>query len=503
MIEMKGLVLRGSVLRSLLLLANIGVAFYIMPFLIHSLGNRWYGMWTLVATFMGYYGYLDFGLSVSIQRFLAGAIGRRDDEEVSRLFTTSLWLFLALGAIAFLITVVLAAFGPVFFKDPVEISTFRSVILVLGINVAFTFAMTPVNGLMTGHLRFDVASTIQLGKLAFRTALVVYFISAGYSIVALSVITLFADVGANLLKVIYVRRIFPAVSVARRFYAKQRLPELFGYGAKTFVNQIADLLRFQLDSLVIATFINLSAVTIFNIAGQLVFYFRDLIVALMGLLAPVFARYQAADDHAASQKAYYFTSKLAAIVGILIGGAVIVFGRQFIRLWMGDDYIAAYELTVILIVPTILYVSQTPAVGLIYGYGAVGPLAKVSIIEAVANLVLSVILVRHYGLIGVALGTAIPLTFFSVFLLVLASRLAAGTILRYLRYVGPVFLLGGLLQVASWFVVQHVDIAGYLDMMLLFLAIYPAQLVIISLLLFSSHELRLIKETSLRALGVG
>ena len=77
MSDVKGLVLRGSVLRAAMLFANVAVALYMMPFLVHALGDRWYGMWTLVATFMGYYGYLDFGLSVSVQRFIAGAIGRK------------------------------------------------------------------------------------------------------------------------------------------------------------------------------------------------------------------------------------------------------------------------------------------------------------------------------------------------------------------------------------------------------------------------------------------
>jgi hypothetical protein len=40
-------------------------------------------------------------------------------------------------------------------------------------------------------------------------------------------------------------------------------------------------------------------------------------------------------------------------------------------------------------------------------------------------------------------------------------------------------------------------------MVLLFVAIYTVQVVVIGLLLFPAHELRLIKETSLRALGIG
>src|SRR3990172_13178096 len=116
-----GLVLRGSLLNAVLLFSNIAVSLYMMPFVIHALGDRWYGMWTLVATFMGYYGYLDFGLSVAVQRFIAGAIGRKDGAETNRLLTTSVVLFAALGAIAMVATLVIAYFSDYFFSDPTEI----------------------------------------------------------------------------------------------------------------------------------------------------------------------------------------------------------------------------------------------------------------------------------------------------------------------------------------------------------------------------------------------
>ena len=502
MSEHKGLILRGSMLRAVTLFVNIAVAFYMMPFIIHSIGDRWYGMWTLVATFIGYYGYLDFGLSISTQRFIAGAIGRKDEDEINKLVTTSFFLFIAFGIVSLAITLLIAFCAPLFFTDPIEIRTFQTVLLILGLNVVFTLAMAPINGLMTGHLRFDLTTYINLGKLIIRTVLIVYFIKAGYSIIALAVISLLADSGGNIAKILIARKIFSGIRIQRRFYVRERIGELFAYGGKTFVNQIADLLRFQVDHLVIAAFIHLSAVTLFNVASQLVYYLRTLVEAFMGVLVPVFARYQAAQDKAAVTRVYYFTSKLSAGISVLLGGAMIIFGKVFITLWMGPAYVDAYALVVVLSIPTMLFIAQQPAIAMMYGLGAVGPLAKVSVIEAVSNLVLSLILVGPYGLTGVALGTAIPLTFFSFFLVVYSGRLAAGSLWEYFRHVGPVFLVGAVLQAVAWFIVSRVAITGYIDILLLLLAIYPVLLLVMMYLTFSSRELRLIRETGQRALGM-
>jgi O-antigen/teichoic acid export membrane protein len=498
----KGLLLRGSAMRVLLLIANVAVAFYMMPFVIHAVGDRWYGMWTLVATFMGYYGYLDFGLSVATQRFIASAIGRRDHDEVNRLVTTSLWLFLALGLIALVATLVIAACAPLFLSDPAEIHTFRIVLALLSINAAVTLSMAPVNGLITGHLRYDVVTSIQLVKLAVRTGLILYFIASGYSIVALAVITLLADVGANLGKIVASRRMFAEIRPARRFYARERLRELFAYGGKTFINQLTDMFRFQIDQLVIAAFVNLSAVTLFNIAGQLVYYFRTLLQALIGVLVPVFAQYQAAADDDGMRKAYYFSCKIAAAAGVLVGGAMIVFGSGFIALWMGYAYIDAYRLMVILVLPTILYVSAQPGNALLFGVGIVGPLAKASIVEAAANLGLSLALAGPLGTEGVALGTAIPLTFFSFFILVSAHRVIGDPFWTYWRRVGPVIFVGVILQVVTWFALRDVTIAGYGQLVWLGGTIYAVQTLLLLTLTFSSIEWHVMWDSGRRALGL-
>jgi O-antigen/teichoic acid export membrane protein len=474
-----------------------------MPFVIHSVGDRWYGMWTLVGTLMGYYGFFDFGLSVSVQRFIARAIGKADEAEVNRLLTTGFVLFLALGLAVLLVTAVIAVMAPQILKDPEEIRIFRIVILMLGLNVAVSFATAPVNGLLTGHMRYDFSTGIELAKLVLRTALIVYFMSAGYSIVALAVVTFVADASGNLGRILFARRIFRGARISRALYTPARLRELFSYGGKSFIDQIADLLRFQIDHMLIAVFMNLSAVTVFNIASQLVFYFRGLLQALVGVLVPLFARYQAEDDKSSMAWAYLFTTKLAAVIAVLGGGAMVIFGETFIRVWMGPDYAAAYPPLAVLAIATALYVTMQPSVSLIYGVGAVGTLAKVSLAEAVSNLVLSLILVRELGLLGVALGTAIPLVFYSLFLLVFGNRLVGASIRQWMRSVGLVLGVTVLAQVLTGFVVNQFKPKEYTDMILLFLMLYPAQALLVFWLTFSKEEQMMLRSKTIRAFGFG
>ena len=71
-----------------------------MPFVINSLGDRMYGFWTLIGTFLGYYGLIDFGLSSAVNRYISEAVGAQDSKKCNNIFNTALVLFSILGVIA-------------------------------------------------------------------------------------------------------------------------------------------------------------------------------------------------------------------------------------------------------------------------------------------------------------------------------------------------------------------------------------------------------------------
>jgi len=102
---------------------------------------------------------------------------------------------------------------------------------------------------------------------------------------------------------------------------------------------------------------------------------------------------------------------------------------------------------------------QSASARVLFGISKHGTLAVVTLIEGVANLALSILLVRPYGILGDALGTAIPLLGTSILFLPahLCSRLGirVGTFLRQ-AYLLPLMLCAPLVAVLllmqRWFV---------------------------------------------------
>ena len=89
-----------------------------MPFVIRMLGDKLYGLWILVGTFMGYYGFLDLGLTSAVQRFVSRAVGQKNPKEINEIINSALILFTMLGILSLCATIVVIFLAPYFVSDP-------------------------------------------------------------------------------------------------------------------------------------------------------------------------------------------------------------------------------------------------------------------------------------------------------------------------------------------------------------------------------------------------
>jgi O-antigen/teichoic acid export membrane protein len=399
----------GSLLRGTNLVATVLVSFFLTPFVIHHLGDRLNGLWVLVGTFVGYYGLLDLGLSTAVSRHVAGALGRSDQGECERLFSTALQLYSGVAAIALFVTFVAAALAGAWIASPQDASLAWRLILLLGINMALSLPLRACGGLLLAEYRFDVLAATELMCLLLRSCLVVCVLFMGYSVVALAWVTLLSGLPRIGAYVFFIRRHFPWLRLHREPWIGSTTKALFSYSVFSFISQIADKLRFSVDSFVITAYVSLSAVTHFSIAGSLVMYFIDIMTALLGVFHPLFSRLEGAGDYRALKRAFLFGTKISVSSSSFVGFGLIAWGLPFIQRWMGPSYVDAYPCLFVLALGYTVALWQVPSVNLLFAISKHKFYALANSVEGLANLALSLWLVGRFGILGVALGTFIPM----------------------------------------------------------------------------------------------
>jgi len=407
--------IKGSIVRTSNLFLQLIVSFFMMPFIIHSLGDRMYGFWVLVGTFIGYYGLLDLGLSSAVGRYVSRALGRNNIKEINDIVNTSLFLFIGLGVIALLISFMAAVFSFYFIENPDEVNLFRKVIVILGLGMAVGFPMRVFGGILTSYLRYDLYTYASILRLLVSNVLIFYFLQKGFGILALAMISFSASLLEYATILFFAVKTFPHLEVGSSFFKKDRAMQLFRYSGKSFIAQIANMLRFKLDPFVIAGFLNLNLVTYYSVGARLMEYFVQFIMSAFGVMSPVFSQYEGRNDFDSIRRKFLDVTKISIIVSVFIGASIIYYGKSFIQRWMGPDFESSYYVVLILCVPYITALMQNPSIGLLYGISKHHYFAITNICEGLLNLIISVILVKYYGIYGVAMGTGISMIILKIF----------------------------------------------------------------------------------------
>ena len=402
-------VVLGAALRTGNLAANAVASLLLFPFVVRVLGDRMYGIFLLVGAFVGYYGLVDLGLSSAVTRHLSAAVGGEDYEQCNRVYNTALRLFTGLGVVVLVISCGFAVAASKFSKTPADAEIFWKLILILGLSLALDFPSKVYNGFLYAYLHIHLLAALDLLSLVLRTVLIVVVLRSGYNVVAMAVVTLLSTLPAKILPTIYAHKTLPFLRFEAGYWDRTTAKSLFSYGVSSFVSRVADLLRFQVDAPVVAGFVGFAAVTHYKVAGTLTQYFVQIMRAATEALPSIFSRQEGAKDYEALRRTLFFVTKVSTCVAGFVGFGLIAWGRPFISRWMGPRYLNAYPCLVVLVVGWTLGLAQSPSVQLLFGISKHKFFAWLNSIEGAANLVLSILLARKYGMLGVALGTMFPM----------------------------------------------------------------------------------------------
>lgn len=401
--------IKSSLLGTSSWILNIVISFFMMPFLIHSLGDKHYGLWILVSTFMGYYGLLDLGLSSAVSRFISRAIGRNDKDERKVIVCTSFYTFLILGLIVLIATLVFTYFADVIVSAEDDLYLFRILLLIMGLSLAVKFPLRVFTGVVLANLYQYISRLINIVITIIRTLLIVYVVISGFGLIAIAIITALCSILSGICVTCFAFRIESGMSISPAFFRKNRVHQLFGYSIYVFLGRVANLLKYSVDSFVIAKFVSLGMVTHYGIALRLCDHFNSLMANIVNVATPVFSQEEGKNDFDSIRKKFLFTIKISTYLAMFVGVMILMCGKPFIQRWMGHEYVDSYPILVVLIIPIIIGSCQTPLFSVLYGISKHRIVAYINISEGISNLVLSLILVQYYGMLGVAIGTAIPM----------------------------------------------------------------------------------------------
>lgn len=385
-------------------------ALVFMPFLIHGFGTTDYGLYLLASSVVGYAGLLDFGVGTSLVKLTAEAVAQDDRERLGRLTSSTLAFYTLIGVIIALIMVALAFNAGALFKvDADGERLLRNLMLVAAGASLLAWPANTGSAILAGFQRYTHTARVSLGVTIATILVTAGVVIAHEGPIVLMIGVVLVNLGGGLTNAFLARKVLTGVRVSLFHTDRFALKAIFSFSWAVFVAQLCTIIIYQqTDRLVLGVFVGAAAIALYDAAGKFQGLMAQLTSFAVSALMPMASQLDAEGRRDALRTLFLRGTKYTLI---LLGPVVIVLmvvARPLLLAWLGPEFASVAIAAQILISHQIL--TSGTAVGdvMIVGLGKLPRRLPYLVGLAVLNLLLSLVLVRYLGILGVVLGTAIP-----------------------------------------------------------------------------------------------
>ena len=164
------------------------------------------------------------------------------------------------------------------------------------------------------------------------------------------------------------------------------------------------------DRIIIGKFIGPLAVGIYSIASVFNNIYMSLSTAISGVLFPRINKLVVEEKYDHLSDMFIRIGRIQYILLGLISSGFIVFGNEFIYLWLGKGYTEVYKIALWIMIPLTIPLIQNTGIAIMQARNQHQFRSVVYFFIAILNIVVSILLVKNYGAIGCAIATGISFT---------------------------------------------------------------------------------------------
>ncbi|SHF46215.1 Membrane protein involved in the export of O-antigen and teichoic acid [Salegentibacter echinorum] len=461
-----------------IILTNV-IGLALTPFIIRSLGDAEYGLYALIGAFVGYISVLDLGLNNTIVRYVAKFRAEKDKNGEESFLSTTMIIY---GFISLIIGVI----GTILYYNleslfgssltSVELSKAKLMFLILIFNIAITLPGGAFTAICNGYEHFVFPRTINIARYLVRSAAVVGLLYLGGDAIGLVLL----DTALNL-AVIVINIWYVVTKLKIKFslsgFQFPLIKEIFSYSIWIFVMALVYQFQWKGGQVILGIETNTVTVAIYAVGILLGTYYGAFASAINGVFLP--KAMQMVVKNASGKTLTAETIRIGRITLIvLLGilGAFSLYGKQFITLWVGANYLDAWPIALLIMLVSTNILVQSFADSTLKAKKLFRFKGLSYIILLVGGTILGYFLIKPLNSFGIILGIAtswalsqLLVTFYfkkkmDFQIKDFYSELFKGILPVFIISIGIGFLIDYLIQFKNWI--------GFFIKVILFLTVY-------------------------------
>jgi O-antigen/teichoic acid export membrane protein len=445
--------LTNAAVNTLGFIAQIAVSFLMAPITIAALGDERYGVWSVVESFLAYMLLFDLGVGASLVRFVPRFLAAGDRGNLNRIYSACMVFFLMVAAVSAVVGWwALSISMNRWFHVPDAIrGEVGRVTLIVVIHFALSLPLSIYPAMLDGLQAFVAKSLTRTLFLLLRIPALLVVFRTETPLFNMTLVLAATNLVESLVLAAIVYRRLPGLRFAPREVDRETIRTVRGYSFDAFVAMMAGRLAFSTDSFVIGRLLNLTAIAHFRVANTIIDLAKTVLRSATTTLTPAISASEAVGDLDAVRSYVVHGTRLSLYFVLPIQIGLFVFGRPFFELWLPAGYAAAAAPSMwILNITLALTIAQSVASRVLYGVGRIRLFARITLLEGIVNVALSIALVRVMGIEGSAWGTTIPHLISCVFIIGYVLHLLHMPLPQYFQKAWRTPLMAAALPACVW-----------------------------------------------------
>jgi O-antigen/teichoic acid export membrane protein len=396
---------------------NAAVLAVAYPVYLHFLGYKTYGVWLVLATVLTLAQLGNLGLGQAVTKLVAEEYGRGDIKAIQQYVMTALALLCLSGTVGLLIILVSKEQIVAAFRLGDEDA--RLVLWLLpyiGILSTYVFIVQALNATLSGLGRMDLVNWAKSVRHVAAVLTACCLLYSGRGIESLLIGNTVSNILVHALSLIWIRRIASIRLLRIKNLDKKRCKRLLRFGGGIFGGSLLSMLLNPFNKLMLARYVGVSAITIYEIAfigsSQVRALFEVALRALMPEISRIGANMTVRGKNRIGRLKNRFM-KLILFVGGPAYAVLMVFAPPLLRIWLGEEFQESLPNAFrIMMFATFFTLLGAPAYYTIIGLGKIRYFLTASLISVGGNFVLVIAYFLMSGQLSVcSIGLCMAISF--------------------------------------------------------------------------------------------
>lgn len=408
---MKSEIKSGAIIGYVNMVANIIITFVYTPIMLRLMGNSEYGLYSLVSSVIAYLSVLDMGFGNAMIRFVSKAKARKEKKEEYKINGLFLILYSIIGIITIIIGCILLSNIQKMFPalTDIEIKKAKIIMEILIFTIAISFPFSIFDSYVLACEKFKFLKTLNLIKTISIPLTMLPLLFLGYKSIAMVIVTSAYNIIYHIATLICCfKKLNMKIKISVKNIDKDLFKSIFNYSFFVFLSLIVDTVFNNTDQVILGSVCGTMAVSIYAVGTKIVNMNVTVSTTISGLFLPRITKMlEEKDSDEKISDLFIKVSRIQIYLMMLILSGFVIFGRQFLNLWVGPDYKDVYYIILLIIGPSLIPLTQNIGISVIQARNQHQFRAIVYAFIAIINIVISIPLARKFEGIGAAIGTLI------------------------------------------------------------------------------------------------